>query len=477
MANAGAKTIVIDPVYTNLAQKADLWLPVKPATDTALAMGFLNVIVNENLYDHEFVQKWSNLVGLVREDNGVMLTEYALRGEEPEPFHGPPFAVKPPEKIVVWDADTNTAVIADGPDVNAALSATFEVKLGNGETVKCRTAWDLFVERLKDYTPEKVAEITWVPKEKIEEAARMIATIKGWGLQWGVSFDQWGVNSSRAVQAAMMLVALTGDLDRPGGMAMWAPQNWRVAGFPGEIGPWVSPEMFRADLLPPEVTELAAKYNPFSMTRGHSDYVNRAVDSGELKFEVLWVVGANPLLNSMNTNQVYSAIQKFPFIVVWDLYMTPTAMMSDLVLPVSMWTERENIVDCHMVWGIFSRPKCVEPVGEARSDEEGTFGLVDVLRQRDPDYWNEVIPWKTYQEWLDWRLEPAGHNLEGLAGEAHDPVAAGAVFLQEDRLLPAGRALGAVPAGVADLPSKTRCPSTPPRRCSTSKASWPRIIR
>jgi hypothetical protein len=30
-----------------------------------------------------------------------------------------------------------------------------------------------------------------------------------------------------------------------------------------------------------------------------------------------------------------------------------------------MWTEREFIVDCHLVWGIFARPRCVEPVGEA----------------------------------------------------------------------------------------------------------------
>jgi anaerobic selenocysteine-containing dehydrogenase len=99
MANEGAKSLVIDPVYTNLAQKADLWLPVKPATDAALAMGFLNVIINENLYDHEFVEGWSNLPGLVRDDNGQMLTEYALRGEEAPVFHGPPFAVLPPEKI------------------------------------------------------------------------------------------------------------------------------------------------------------------------------------------------------------------------------------------------------------------------------------------------------------------------------------------------------------------------------------------
>lgn len=440
MANAGAKTIVIDPVYTNLAQKADLWLPVKPATDTALAMSFLNVIINEDLYDHEFVESWSNLPGLVRDDNGVMLTEFALRGEEPPVFHGPPFAVLPPEKIVVWDSNKKAAVIADSPDIKPAMNGPFEVKLGDGTTVTCHTAWDLLVQRVNEYPPDKIAEVTWVPEDKIKEAARMIAGTKPWGLQWGVSFDQWGVNSSRGVQAAMLLVALTGDLDIPGGMAMWAPPPFRMAGFPGEIGPYQVPEMFRADLITPEVNDIVKKYNPFLLARGHSDFINRAVVADELKFEILWVVGANPLLNSMNTTEVFKGIKKFPFIVTWDLFMTPTAMMSDLVLPVSMWTEREFIVDCHLVWGIAARPKCVEPVGEARSDEEGTLGLVKVLAKKDPEYWNAIIPWNTYQEWLDWRLEPLGITWKQLQEQwiylfKQEPYS----YKKTGFLLPAGR--------------------------------------
>jgi anaerobic selenocysteine-containing dehydrogenase len=170
------------------------------------------------------------------------------------------------------------------------MNGPFEVALGDGTTVTCHTAWDLLVERLKEYPVEKVAEITWVPQEKIVQAAHMLAEDGPWALQWGVTFDQIGVNSARATQAAIMLIALTGDLDVPGGMAMWSPPQFRMAGFPGEIGPYVSPEMFRADLLPPEVSELAAQYNP-SLRPRPSDYVNRAVAADELKFEVLWVVG------------------------------------------------------------------------------------------------------------------------------------------------------------------------------------------
>ncbi|MCL5961402.1 MAG: molybdopterin-dependent oxidoreductase [Chloroflexi bacterium] len=54
----GAKLIVIDPRFTEIAAKADLYLQVRPASDDALALGMLNVIINEGLYDHEFVDKW-----------------------------------------------------------------------------------------------------------------------------------------------------------------------------------------------------------------------------------------------------------------------------------------------------------------------------------------------------------------------------------------------------------------------------------
>ena len=56
---SGAKTIVVDPRPTKQAREADLWLRVRPGTDTALALGILHVIVKEKLYDKEFVARWT----------------------------------------------------------------------------------------------------------------------------------------------------------------------------------------------------------------------------------------------------------------------------------------------------------------------------------------------------------------------------------------------------------------------------------
>jgi thiosulfate reductase / polysulfide reductase chain A len=56
---AGAVLTVVDPRGTNLARKAHHWLRIRPGTDTALALGFLNVIISKGLYDRAFVEKWT----------------------------------------------------------------------------------------------------------------------------------------------------------------------------------------------------------------------------------------------------------------------------------------------------------------------------------------------------------------------------------------------------------------------------------
>lgn len=54
----GSELVSIDPQLTWIGSKAKYWLRLRPGTDAALALGMLNVIINEDLYDHEFVEKW-----------------------------------------------------------------------------------------------------------------------------------------------------------------------------------------------------------------------------------------------------------------------------------------------------------------------------------------------------------------------------------------------------------------------------------
>jgi thiosulfate reductase/polysulfide reductase chain A len=71
----GATIITIDPVYTETAKKSDKWLPIKPRTDGALALAIANVIIEEGLYDEEFVEKFTH---------GFESYEQAVEGKTPE---------------------------------------------------------------------------------------------------------------------------------------------------------------------------------------------------------------------------------------------------------------------------------------------------------------------------------------------------------------------------------------------------------
>jgi anaerobic selenocysteine-containing dehydrogenase len=69
--DAGAKLIAVDPRRTRIAARANVWLPLRPGSDTALALGMLNVIINEVLYDKDFVENhvhgWASFVERVNE--------------------------------------------------------------------------------------------------------------------------------------------------------------------------------------------------------------------------------------------------------------------------------------------------------------------------------------------------------------------------------------------------------------------------
>ena len=74
----GARLIVVDPRRAGLANKADVWLRVRPGTDGALALGIAHVMIERGWYDRDFVRDWTNGPLLVRADTGRLLTERDL---------------------------------------------------------------------------------------------------------------------------------------------------------------------------------------------------------------------------------------------------------------------------------------------------------------------------------------------------------------------------------------------------------------
>lgn len=380
---SGAKIITIDPVETFWARRADCWLQIRPVTDGALALGLLNVILTEGLYDREFVERWTNAPFLVREDTGDLLS----LGEGEDAHY------------VVWDTDRK-APCAPDDSRRPALFGTYEV---NG--ISARPAWEMLTERVQEYPPDRVAEICWVEAGKIVEAARLFATTQPAVIQWGNALDVQGVNNSQTMQTAILLMAVTGSLDVPGGMAVW------------EHGPFVDPfgpEHERPDLLPENSRKMLADYGAREfpiLGITHGSIVNNAIVSGELPVRVLFLIGHNFLLTAEDTRTCRQVMHKIPFSVTFDLFMTPTAALSDLFLPVTTWLERDQLTTPYTRFGQFARVKAVDPPGECRTDEDILLELAHRLGLR------EAFPWDTVEEYLDWRLRRTGKTFDDLRKE------------------------------------------------------------
>src|SRR5262249_40863682 len=134
----GARLIVVDPRHAGLANKADLWLRVRPGSDGALALALAGVMIEEGWYDREFMRKWSNGPLLINPATCRFLTAADLRP------HGNARA------FVAWDEVRGHPVLYDpersayeSDSVSPILLGKFSIETVRG-TLECPTAFEMF---------------------------------------------------------------------------------------------------------------------------------------------------------------------------------------------------------------------------------------------------------------------------------------------------------------------------------------------
>ena len=162
----GSRVVVVDPVFRDIAAKADLWVPVRPGTDGALALGLTNLMFQSGkfLAAEEMLTTWTNAPFLVDNEARMMMREADLvEGGSDEHY-------------VVWDKTAGAPAIwrpetedFDRADVKPSLMGAFEVTLKDGSTKTCKTGLETYKDEVAAWTPEKVSAVTWAPVEKILE--------------------------------------------------------------------------------------------------------------------------------------------------------------------------------------------------------------------------------------------------------------------------------------------------------------------
>ncbi len=387
----GTKVITIDPRLTWFASRSSKWLQLRPGTDGALAMAFLNIIIKENLYDKAFVEQWTNAPHLIRKDNFTLLRESDLN------------AKGSPDNFVIWDTNTATPAVWDPKEaafktqgVKPALDGEFRVHLADGREITAATVWGQFCRNAAEYPVDKVAKITWLKEEDIIEAAHLYAKSKPATIQWGLAIDSTPAITPTAT-AIIDLMALTGNLDTPGGnvIARYA-FNAVAYALPGAKGV--------IKLASKEIDDKrigAQEYGPFNqfVWRSQTDRTLEAINTGKpYPVKGMWFQCCN-LIGGIgyDTKKWIDALSKLDFIVTVDLFMTPTAQLSDVVLPAATFLEKESL---RSWWVPLQSINKIMTVDECKSDIEINFEL---SRRFDKNF-----RWQTIHELFDDILKPSG---------------------------------------------------------------------
>jgi anaerobic selenocysteine-containing dehydrogenase len=393
----GTRIISIDPRLSWFASRARHWLRLRPGTDAALAMGFLNVIVNEDLYDHEFLEKWTNAAHLIRRDTGKLLRESDLA----EGGSG--------ENFVAWDDAANQAAVWDTEqveykisDVKPALSGDCDVRLADGNLVVCHTVWDAFRAEVDKYPLDKVEEITGFPAEGIAQAARFYASSKPASIHWGVPIDMTPAVTPLC-QAIAALWALTGNLDVPGGNVFSRFAFDAVAyALPGAEG------VIKLKSQEQDKPRIGAdRYGPFNkfIWRCQTDLALQQIFTGEpYPIKGLWIQTCNLLGGiGLDPKKWREALKKLDLVVAVDLFMNSTTQYADVVLPAASFLEKEGV---RSWWVPLQSINKAISVDECRSDVEINFELA---RRFDPDF-----KWETIRGLFDDIIKPSGLTFEEL---------------------------------------------------------------
>ncbi|HIY84558.1 MAG TPA: molybdopterin-dependent oxidoreductase [Candidatus Rubneribacter avistercoris] len=355
----GAKIVYIDPRFSSTATIADQWIPIKPGGDSALALGVMNWIIQNDRHDKEFLSKHSCGSLLVRDDDGKY-----LRGEN--------------DAYLVWDPAQNKAVPSDTEGVDAPIEGSFQV-----DGVACKPAFVHLRERAAEYTLERTSELTGVPIDVIEAFAREYIDAQPAGIRMGQGMQRT-FNSYQSFRTVATLAAVAGYVGVRGGGASHAGGTKANKPVPGETAPEFNYDEW-----------VDTGDNKSTMVKSSLVY-QCAVDHDPVPIDFMWFSVSNFLNQSPDAHRIINEV--FPnisTIVVADPWWTWTAKYADYVLPATSLWEYWDLYD-RAPWVFLVKP-AIEPLGESKSDCEMMTMLAERvglghLWSKTPEEWVRSFP-------------------------------------------------------------------------------------
>ncbi|MDD6023183.1 MAG: molybdopterin-dependent oxidoreductase [Oscillospiraceae bacterium] len=219
-------------------------------------------------------------------------------------------------------------------------------------------------ERVKKYTPELVSQICGIPAEAITAAARRIGTATTVSMEWGCAIEHTP-NCFQTVRAIALILAITGNIDKKGGFI----ENMHVLDEPEMLEDHLGDEK-KKKRMGEQYKMLAGAHKPFSSA--HIPTVFEAMRTGKpYPIRALMMCGNNGLLGFADSQKTLDTWMGLDFICCQDQFLTPSALLADVVLPVCTWLEVDSLTGGpggadHV---ILCQRAVVPPVGECKTDE------------------------------------------------------------------------------------------------------------
>lgn len=470
--------ITVDPRQTNLGKESDIWQPLYPQTDAALALSWMDVIIENGLYDEPFVKKWTDAPFLVCEDMepsdgpvgakfqaGTFVTKTRLLKESDLVEGGSQWRMMCWDSIenrltyydaqsCAWEGETwsmETAMrgsearqenlfpgVAQGwvPDqtgfgvqdgfekpIDPAISGEYEVTLKDGGIHTVKPVWELFKARCAEYAPEKASAITHIPADQIEQAAKTYATridpSTGYG-NGGIGYMlaiEHGCNAIQNSRALDALVGITGNWDTPAG------NRGGTTGFlaPNQVNFGGNITMGGGVVMDEETLEKAAGVNEFPLLKwwqywADANALYSQIDTGDPYPIVGGIAQSGDFMNMANSLYNWDQFEKLDFFVTVDFWHTPLSDRSDLLLPCAHWLEANATRPSQGSSGAFGlNVQCVERPGEVKYDPVFNIELYRAMGVPFSD--DPSNPWPTEEDYCDWYVKPTGMTWSQMVEE------------------------------------------------------------
>lgn len=445
--------ISVDPRKHNLGKSADYHLALRPGSDSALVMSWLNIVMDEGLYDDLLCKRWTNAPFLVCEDKEIepwdpqdplsylqIPVETALL-QESDLFEGGKGS-----RFMVWDNINNRMTYFDAdrsvanwegadhwnipttgweyerggwvPDpsdfeveIDPALWGEFEVTLKDGRQVTVKPVFQYWWDKcVADCTPEKMAPLCDLTADEIREACHVWANridprIGNGGLNYQLAPEQCG-NNWHTLRALAILSIITGNTDSPGG-------NRGVTRALVQ-GNGTFSNVYKDDLNAKVKTqaEPMAQGDNFPLWDffgADGPSVVRTILSEEpypIRAAIIW---SGDFMNQGNTNQTWEALNKLEFILEANLWHHPGGDLADMLLPAEHWLEIPGYSRCSQgaSGGFGANCNCIDPIGDVRFDGDIIVGL---YKRWGIEYYDPKTsdPWGPIEQYLDWQVSKTG---------------------------------------------------------------------